>query len=325
MDTEGKNISLEDLEDYYLNNGGLKKYVGYVNSINGLILSKSNNNESVLDWLEEAFKTNSSIETLTNKIEKLYLEEQLPWKESTKEDYKFGFEKFAQTICGLFNAKIWLNNSNYDNLFCELIAKNAIFADKEVVEAVKKGELGTDNNKNLSNNAPYSNPYASWDFMEHYRDNGRAKKSKEERTVSENEESFLNEFKNIVSEKAYNFLKSKVADDNSCANRYIKQAVLASITRKFGKNTFKTDYFKGYEACHIWDNPGDRRYYASIANLILVPRGLAQLTDHNDAVKALLRNKVKVEFGLEPPKGRENELTSVNLDKYKDMWRKVYE
>ena len=39
----------------------------------------------------------------------------------------------------------------------------------------------------------------------------------------------------------------------------------------------------------------------------------------------MLNSKNTGEFGLEPPKGRENELTSVNLDKYKDMWRKVYE
>ena len=80
--------------------------------------------------------------------------------------------------------------------------------------------------------------------------------------------------------------------------------------------------FKDYEVCHVWDLPGDRQYYASIANLVLVPRALAQLTDHNDAVKNLLRRRAYEYFDHFIPEGE-----ALPDDKYykvsKNLWREI--
>ena len=91
-----------------------------------------------------------------------------------------------------------------------------------------------------------------------------------------------------------------IADDNTLANRAIKNAVVESFNHKFGPSKIPFGCFKDYETCHIWDLPGDRRYYASIANLVLIPRCLAALTDHFQDVKDLLRKEAFNRFGFVP-------------------------
>ncbi|MBD5281075.1 MAG: hypothetical protein HDS35_11125 [Bacteroides sp.] len=57
-------------------------------------------------------------------------------------------------------------------------------------------------------------------------------------------------------------------DDNTYPNRAIKQAISKDIN------------FVNYETCHIW--PGtqyDERYHTQLANLVLVPKVIAALTD----------------------------------------------
>jgi hypothetical protein len=91
-----------------------------------------------------------------------------------------------------------------------------------------------------------------------------------------------------------------IADDNTLANRAIKTAVLKSFELKFGSSKYSYTYFRGYAACHIWDLPDDRRYYASIANLVLIPRSLAALSDHFPEVRNLLRLEAYKRFGFIP-------------------------
>ena len=67
-------------------------------------------------------------------------------------------------------------------------------------------------------------------------------------------------------------------DDNTYANRTIKFAI-----------SDPTD-FVGFEACHIWPKTCyDERYHTAIANLVLLPRALAGLTDHNAEVEKALQ------------------------------------
>ena len=68
-------------------------------------------------------------------------------------------------------------------------------------------------------------------------------------------------------------------DDNSYANHAIKRAV--GIPR---------ERLIGFEACHIWrDTCYNEQYHTAIANLVLLPRALAGLSDHDPAIQQALQ------------------------------------
>ena len=83
----------------------------------------------------------------------------------------------------------------------------------------------------------------------------------------------------------------------------------------------KLKIFKGFEACHIWEKTCyDERYHTSVANLVLIPREIAGLTDHCDAVKELLKYESFNRFGFIP----DNENTPnepKNYDKLKPYFQ----
>lgn len=67
-------------------------------------------------------------------------------------------------------------------------------------------------------------------------------------------------------------------DDNSYANLAIKRAA------GLGK------FAQGFEACHIWPRTCyDERYHTAVANIVLLPRALAGLSDHDDGVNRVLQ------------------------------------
>lgn len=67
-------------------------------------------------------------------------------------------------------------------------------------------------------------------------------------------------------------------DDNTYANVAIKRAV------GLGKSA------EGFEACHIWPlTCYDERYHTAVANIILLPRALAGLSDHDDEIQKVLQ------------------------------------
>lgn len=67
-------------------------------------------------------------------------------------------------------------------------------------------------------------------------------------------------------------------DDNSYANVAIKRAA------GLGKSA------EGFEACHIWPlTCYDERYHTAIANIVLLPRALAGLSDHAIEIKTALQ------------------------------------
>lgn len=68
-------------------------------------------------------------------------------------------------------------------------------------------------------------------------------------------------------------------DDNSYANNALKRA----LGRPHGK-------LVGFEVCHIWPQSCyDARYHTVLANLVLLPRPLAGLTDHDPEIQAALQ------------------------------------
>lgn len=78
-------------------------------------------------------------------------------------------------------------------------------------------------------------------------------------------------------------------DDNTYANRAIKVAV------------GHPGIFKGFEACHIWPKTCyDERYHTAVANLVLLPRALAGLTDHDSEIQRALQYRAYELYGWWP-------------------------
>ena len=96
-------------------------------------------------------------------------------------------------------------------------------------------------------------------------------------------------------------------DDNTAANRAIKGAI----------GTHRLE-IRGYEACHIW--PGtcyNERYHTVIANLVLLPRALAGLTDHLPHVQKMLQYRAYELYGWHPA---ENDVP-IRPEIYVSCWR----
>jgi hypothetical protein len=70
-----------------------------------------------------------------------------------------------------------------------------------------------------------------------------------------------------------------ILDDNSYANIAMKQAI--GIPRQ---------HIVGFETCHIWpESCYDEHYHTAVSNLVLLPRSLAGLTDHNPDIQLALQ------------------------------------
>ncbi|SEH83517.1 hypothetical protein [Akkermansia glycaniphila] len=69
-------------------------------------------------------------------------------------------------------------------------------------------------------------------------------------------------------------------DDNTYPNSQMKQC----LKRYYGLDA------EGYETCHIWNGTCyDARYHTAYANLVLLPRAIASLSDHNLLIQQTLR------------------------------------
>lgn len=79
-------------------------------------------------------------------------------------------------------------------------------------------------------------------------------------------------------------------DDNSFPNSQMKAAM-----RRRGIDP------KGYETCHIWEETCyDSRYHTCYANLVLLPRAIAALSDHDDNIRDILKYRAYKLFGFWP-------------------------
>ncbi|MDE6266992.1 MAG: hypothetical protein K2M07_06570 [Muribaculaceae bacterium] len=245
----------------YLTKGSVSSYKSYITS-----LDRANNNQTI-DWIKEAISQSPDIQTFLNLIKHSFdsfcakSPTAIPVQNRNK--IKSAFVSFATFIYGYFNAEatfVWGGIINEMQL-AQLVAQTAIFATPDTVQKVKNGKLGRKENKGKGN------PFASWDCMTSIRDiNNRGK------TIN-----------NIYH------------DDNTRANQAIKYAIRDGL--KWGKN-FKLSYFKDFEACHIYDDVKNPKFYTSIMNIVLVPRALAALTDHNEYVKNVLKYRAWELFGF---------------------------
>lgn len=96
-------------------------------------------------------------------------------------------------------------------------------------------------------------------------------------------------------------------DDNTYANVAIKRAA------GLGKSAV------GFEACHIW--PGtcyDARYHTAIANILLLPRALAGLSDHAIEIQTALQYRAYELYEWYP----ETMPQPVKPEFYPSKWRK---
>jgi hypothetical protein len=79
-------------------------------------------------------------------------------------------------------------------------------------------------------------------------------------------------------------------DDNTYANRAIKEAI--GLPRS---------EVTGFETCHIWPKTCyDVRYHTAIANLVLLPRALAGLSDHDREIQAALQYRAYELYAWHP-------------------------
>ena len=218
---------------------------------------------AVEDWLNDIL-INGSLDPMNDALVKFDNHfRTVKLSKKTIDNYRTAYRKLSQAVLGLFYAYVW----TFDNMklssrvnLCDLVAKNALFASPTVVLNVMNGTDGS------RNNIGKGNRYASWDCMQHVRHSAPKGTS--------------------VTLTVAGIPTPCVADDNTTANQSIKRAILSS---RGYRRIHNFSQFKDYEVCHIWDNPKDPCYYASIANLVLIPRAFAGLTDHCPPIKELLR------------------------------------
>ena len=277
------------LLEYFEAVHGSKDYVQDVK-----LIDDTNGNRTI-EWIFPGGKPANSVADVIAEFNTFYKNNNpRKWRNNTLNDYRTGFTRFTEVVLGYFSANVWFERglSKKRSLFlCQLIADNALFASRSIVGKVSNGMLGTRGNKGNGNR------YASWDYMAH----ARILRDQAGNAIKRGH----NCIDNVVYPKIcgdYPALSKDVkADDNTYANQYIKKAVLASFKDRFGGlGTSLYDCFRDYEACHIWDLPDDRRYYASIANLVLLPRSIAGLSDHNNDVKDLLKYEAFQRFKFVP-------------------------
>lgn len=79
-------------------------------------------------------------------------------------------------------------------------------------------------------------------------------------------------------------------DDNTYANNAIKRAIGLSRTA-----------IVGFETCHIWpDSCYNHNYHTFIPNLVLIPRAIASLTDHDKEIQIALQYRSFELYGWFP-------------------------
>lgn len=260
---------LNDFEGYLASSATIssksqKSYLSYVRS-----LDKANEGQTC-EWLKKAVASKTPIESLSQSFEEYFSAH--PGKKAQTQ-WKTGLMRLGDFVCGITNSSINLksiNIKNFDLFACKLVAQSAVFCSREIFDKVKNGKEGSGKNKNQKQVA---NEFGAW---YHYTVK-RAKDGKKE------------EYESGVR-----------LDNNTYANAAIKTAVLKGL-KHYGIYTGSKRLFRGYEACHIWpETCYDARYHTSVGNIVLLPREVAGLTDHCQAVKELLKYEAWERFRFKP-------------------------
>ena len=238
-------LSFNDMIDMYKASIAYNpNYLTYLNSID------NNNNHKTAKWLNDIIisslgkpvKSATPVDDALNVFMGFF-------GPSYNTRWKAAFKVLSQVVLGFFYANVWLEyvlDKKPNIKLLDLLAACAIFASDNVVQDVIKGVRGSKNPGNL---------YASWDKCLRVRNTNC--KSSTPLTIC-----------------GYHCL----ADNNTYANRFVKNAILSSfgtIFSGYGHRCF-TDYW----ACHIWGNPTCPQYFSSIPNLVLLPRAIGGITDH---------------------------------------------
>lgn len=96
-------------------------------------------------------------------------------------------------------------------------------------------------------------------------------------------------------------------DDNSYANVAIKRAIGIERSK-----------LVGFETCHVWPNTCyDERFHTAIANLVLLPRAIASLSDYDPEVQAALQYRAYELYDWYPA----GEVRPVRPSAYPNSWR----
>jgi len=96
-------------------------------------------------------------------------------------------------------------------------------------------------------------------------------------------------------------------DDNTYANSALKRAL-----------GLGNQQAQGFEVCHIWPRTCyDERYHTAVANLVLLPRALAGLSDHDDEIQRALQYRAFELYGWWP----QGQPRPVRPDFYPSVWR----
>lgn len=242
------------------NAGSQRSYVSYVKS-----LDKANEGLTY-QWLKDATENENPIDYLSDTFDKYFKNN--PDK-TPQNQWKTGLKRLGDFICGFTHSTTNLHSiKNFDSIACELVAQSAIFCSKDIFDSVKNGELGSKENIGVGNK------YGSWYNCKYQRATPQQKRRE--------------------------IIDGVTLDDNTFANTAIKMAVLKGL-EKFGIHGNEKQIFKGFEACHIWPKTCyDARYHTCVANIILLPREIAGLTDHCQAVEDLLKYEAWRRFGFKP-------------------------
>ena len=222
------------------------------------------NNGLTCQWLKDAIEKDEPVEYLSDTFDEYFKNN--PDKKPQFQ-WKTGLKRFGDFVCGFTHSTTNLRSiKNFDSIACELVAQSAIFCSKEVFEMVKNGELGSREN--------IGNIYGSWYNCKYQRAKHFQKRGEKCGDIT--------------------------FDDNTYANNAIKLAVLKGL-EKYGIHGNSRQIFKGFETCHIWpDTCYDARYHTSVANVVLLPREIAGLTDHCQAVEDLLKYEAWKRFRFKP-------------------------
>ena len=266
MSSTGWEVIVAEFYDYVCrsvtnNPGSQKSYVSYIKT-----LDKVNGGETY-EWLLNSLNTSFPKQNLSECFDK-YFDNHPAIKPQSQ--WKTGLLCLGDFIFGFTNSNVNLHSiRNFDTIACKLVAQSAIFCTKEVFEMVKTGKAGARENLGVGNE------YGAWYHYTFQRARHNEKRG---------------EYKDGIIR----------FDDNTHANTAIKTAVLKGLSR-FGLHGNSKKIFNGFEACHIWPNTCyDARYHTSVGNLVLLPREIAGLTDHCEAVEGLLKYEAWKRFGFKP-------------------------
>lgn len=274
---------LADFEGYVArcitdNPGSQKSYVSYVKSLDRV------NEGQTCEWLRKAVASEAPIKYLSDTFDEYFKNHP---EITPQSQWKTGLNRLGDFICGYNHSTTNLHSvKDFDFLACNLVAQSAIFCPAEVFEMVKKGELGSKENEGVGN------AYGSWYNCKYQRARHFQKRGDKCDNVT--------------------------LDDNTYANNAIKLAVLRGL-EKYGIHGSTRQVFKGFETCHIWpETCYDARYHTSVGNVVLLPREVAGLTDHCQAVEDLLKYEAWKRFRFKPD---EEAVPSKPKNYSKIIWR----